>query len=50
MLFGLTNVPADFQQFINEILAAFLDHLTSVYLDNILIHLDTREENTKHVH
>jgi len=49
MPLGLTNAPADFQRFINETLAAFLDHFTSAYLDDILIYLDTIEEHTRHV-
>jgi len=47
--FGLTNAPADFQQFINETLAPFLDHFTSAYLNDILIYSDTMEEHTQHV-
>jgi len=50
MPFGLTNAPADFQRFINETLAPFLDHITLAYLDDILIHSDTMEEHTRHVH
>jgi len=50
MPFGLTNTPADFQRFINETLAPFLDHFTSAYLDDILIYSDTMEEHTQHVH
>ena len=50
MPFGLTNAPADFQLFINETLAPFLDHFTSAYLDNILIYSDTMEEHTRHFH
>jgi len=50
MPFGLTNAPADFQGFINETLAPFLDHFTSAYLDDILIYSDTMEEHTRHVH
>jgi len=50
MLFGLTNTPADFQRFINETLAPFLDHFTSAYVDVILIYSDTMEEHTQHVH
>jgi len=48
--FGLTNVPADCQRFINETLAPFLDHFTSAYLDHILIYSDMMEVHTRHVH
>jgi len=50
MPFGLTNGPADFQRFINETLAPFLNHFTSAYLDDILIYSDTMDEHTRHVH
>ena len=40
MLFGLTNVSASFQRFINKILAKKLDIFVIVYLDNILIYID----------
>ena len=48
--FGLTNAPADFLRFINKTLAPFLDHFTSAYLDDILIHSDTMKEHTRHIH
>ena len=50
MPFGPTNAPADFQRFINDTLAHFLDHFTSAYLDDILIHSDTMKEHTRHIH
>ena len=37
MLFGLTNAPAIFQHFMNDILRDHLDDFCSVYLDDILI-------------
>ncbi len=36
MLFGLLNIPASFQNYINKILAQKLDIIIVVYLDNIL--------------
>jgi len=49
MPFGLTNAPADFQHFINDVLAPFLDQFTTAYLDDILIYSDTLDEHKEHV-
>ena len=38
MLFGLSNAPASFQDYINKILAEKLDIFVIVYLENILIY------------
>jgi hypothetical protein len=38
MLFGLTNVPAAFQQFVNDIFSDLLDVCVIVYLDDILVY------------
>ena len=38
MFFGLTNVPASFQRYINKILVEKLDIFVIVYLDDILIY------------
>ena len=45
MPFGLFNTPATFQVMINKILPAFLDHGVVVYLDDILISLESKEEH-----
>ena len=39
MLFGLTNVPASFQGYINKILAEKLDMFVIVNLDDIFIYI-----------
>lgn len=39
MLFGLSNVLAGFQRYINNILTIKLDIFVKVYLDNILIYI-----------
>jgi hypothetical protein len=49
MLFSLTNAPATFQNFINDVLAPYLNQFCTVYLDNILIYSDTFEEHQEHV-
>ena len=38
MSFGLSNVPASFQGYINKILAEKLDIFIMIYLDDILIY------------
>jgi hypothetical protein len=49
MLFGITNVPADFQHFINDVLRPFLDVFYPAYIDNILIYRNTLSEHKDHV-
>jgi hypothetical protein len=49
MLFGLTNAPASFQRFINEVLQEYLHSFVIVYLDDILIFLKEEEEHVEHV-
>ena len=48
MFFGLTNSPATFQTFMNHILKDLIDegHVI-VYLDDILVFTDTREEHRR---
>ena len=43
MLFGLSNVPASFQGYINKILAKKLNIFVIVYLDDILIYTENQE-------
>ena len=49
MLFGLTNAPAYFQDFINSTLHDILNKYCSVYLDNVIIYSKTWEEYNCHV-
>jgi hypothetical protein len=46
---GLTNAPASFQNFINDVLAPYLDRFCTAYLDDTLIYSDTFEEHQEHV-
>lgn len=46
---GLTNVPADFQSFINKIFRDLLNHCVIVYIDNILIY-SSYDSHFEHVH
>ena len=46
---GLTNVPAAFQRFMNDIFADMIDICVIVYLDDILIYSDNIAEHQIHV-
>ena len=49
MPFRLTNTPAAFQHFMNDIFADLLDVCTIIYLDDILIYSDSMSDHTLHV-
>ncbi|CCO34985.1 Retrotransposable element Tf2 155 kDa protein type 1 [Rhizoctonia solani AG-1 IB] len=49
MQFGLSNAPAVFQRFMNNIFRDLLDITVIVYLDDILIFSNSREEHVQHV-
>jgi hypothetical protein len=49
MLFGLTNAPATFQVYINNVLRKYLDVFVVVYLDNILVYSKTYDEHIRDV-
>src|SRR5258708_32421548 len=49
MPFGLSNTPAAFQRFINEVLRDLMDICMVGYLDNILIYSDSLEDHRDHV-
>ena len=47
--FGLTNAPAAFQRFMNDIFSDLLDVHVIIYLDDILVYSDDPMGHTKHV-
>ena len=47
MLFGLSNIPATFQKYINKSIAEKLDIFVIVYLDDMLI--NTKDPGKPHV-
>jgi hypothetical protein len=49
MPFGLTNAVATFQNYINDVLAPYLDHFCTAYLDDTLIYSDNFEEHRQHI-
>ena len=50
MPFGLSDAPAAFQCFMNDIFGDLLDVCTIVYLDDILIYSDNETAHIGHVH
>ena len=49
MPFGLSNAPAAFQRFMNDIFSDLLDVHVIIYLDDILIYSDNPADHRKHV-
>jgi len=49
MHYGLTNTPASFQRFMNNVFKDLLDICVVVYLDDILIYSDTPGDHLKHI-
>jgi hypothetical protein len=47
--FGLTNGPATYQRYMNEVLFEHLDDFCTAYLDDILIYSDNLLEHENHV-
>jgi hypothetical protein len=48
--FGLTNGPATYQRFMNDILFDYLDVFCTAYLDDILIYSDNEADHLQHTH
>jgi hypothetical protein len=45
VLFELTNRPAMYQQYINNVLFNYLDNFCTAYLNDILIYLEDKLEH-----
>ena len=50
MPFGLCNVPASFQTFMNRILRPFIGKFVVVYLDDIVVYFESLEDHIQHCH
>jgi hypothetical protein len=49
MLFGLTNAPASFQRWMNEVLSDYLNIFCIAYLDDVLIYSDNLTQHCQYV-
>lgn len=49
MPFGLTNAPATFQRLMNHVLREHINRICVVYLDDILIYSNNKNDHTKHI-
>jgi hypothetical protein len=49
MPFGLTNAPATFQNYINDVLAPYLDRFCTAYLNNTSIYWHNFDEQQQHI-
>jgi hypothetical protein len=49
MPFGLTNAPAKFCTLMNDIFRKWLDDFVVVYIEDILVYIDSIEEHVEHL-
>ena len=48
MSFGLTNEPAVFMDIMNRVFCGYIDSFVIVFIDDILIYSNTKDENEQH--
>lgn len=49
MPFGLTNAPDAFMKLMNQVFHGYLDRCVMVFIDDILVYLQTEEEHNMHL-
>ena len=49
MPFGLTNAPTAFMDLMHRVFQPYLDHFVVVFVDNILIYSQSKEEHEDHL-
>ena len=49
MIFGVTNAPGVFMEYINCIFHTYLDRFVVVFIDDILIYSKSEEEHVEHL-
>ena len=49
MPFGLMNAPIAFMDFMHRVFQPYLDHFVVVFMDDILIYSQSKEEHEDHL-
>jgi len=49
MLFGLTNKPATFQKYVNNLFLDYLNQFMTIFIDDILVYSQNELEHQEHV-
>ena len=50
MIFSLANAPANFMCMMNNIFSKYMDKFLLVFIDDILVYSNNKEEHKEHLH